>query len=362
MKVVHLHRMRGVGGSERHLLALLPALRTRGVDAAFVGLDDPAHDSDPFYELLDAPAERLACPRDLDPLLLRRVRATLKRLKPDVVHTHLVHADVYGTLAALGTRAAVVSTKHNDDPFRAGPFRHLERLLARRVDRVIAITDALARFSVERGGLPAGKVDVVHYGLAAAEPWGESAAPPPGGPLLLSVSRLVPQKGLDVALRALAPVRERVPDARLAVLGEGPERAPLQALAGELGLADAVLLPGRVADVRGWLDAAELLVHPARWEGFGLALLEAMLAAKPVVATRVSSIPEIVVDGETGYVVPPDDAAAVAAAIVRLLEDDALRARLGAAGLERARREFSVDRMADATLAVYERALASRRA
>ena len=112
-------------------------------------------------------------------------------------------------------------------------------------------------------------------------------------------------------------------------------------------------LPGRVPDVAAWLRRADLLVHPVRWEGFGLALLEAMLASLPVVATRVSSIPEIVLDGETGLLVPPDDPAALAAAVNRVLADPS---DFGERGRARARAEFSVARMAERTLAVYEKA------
>jgi glycosyltransferase involved in cell wall biosynthesis len=100
-----------------------------------------------------------------------------------------------------------------------------------------------------------------------------------------------------------------------------------------------------------------VLVHPARWEGFGLAILEAMLAAVPVVATRVSSIPEIVGDGETGLLVPPDDPEALAAALDRVLSEETLRVAYGEAGLRRARDEFSVERMARRTLELYEQAL-----
>jgi glycosyltransferase involved in cell wall biosynthesis len=361
VRVVHVHRLRGVGGSERHLLALLPALRERGVDATFIGLDDA--DPDPFYAELDrlhVPYTRLRAPRDLDPALVVRLRRAIRRARPDIVHTHLVHADVYGAVAA--GRSTIVSTKHNDDPFRLGPFRHVERLTARRTRRVICITAALARFNVERVGLPANKVSVVHYGLdELPAAWG-----PPGGPtlpaqcrVLLAVSRLEQQKGMDVAIEALGRVRERHPGAVLVVLGLGSQEGALRALAETLGLSDAVYLAGSVGDVADWLRRAELFVHPARWEGFGLALLEAMLAGLPVVASAVSSIPEIVVDGVTGLLVPPDDVSRLTEAIGALLDDPTMARSFGEAGLERARASFSVATMAERTLEVYRDALGS---
>jgi glycosyltransferase involved in cell wall biosynthesis len=346
MRVAHVHRIRGIGGSERHLLTLLPALAELGAEPVLVGLDDPSWDVAPFYRELAVPSVRIPAPRDLDPLLGVRLRRALRSLRPDVVHTHLVHADLYGALAA--GRTPLVSTKHNDDRFRLGPFRHVERLLARRSARAIAITEALRRFTVERVGLPADKVTTIHYGLD--EPpaaWAPAELDLPGGPLVVAVARLVPQKGLDVAVRAIAGL-----DATILVLGEGEERSRLEMLGRELGV--RLLLPGRVGDVAAVLRRADLLVHPARWEGFGLALLEAMLCSLPVVATRVSSIPEIVADGETGLLVPPDDPDALGDALGRLLADDALRRRLGEAGHARARAEFSVERMARRTLAVYE--------
>jgi glycosyltransferase involved in cell wall biosynthesis len=338
MRVTHVHRMRGIGGSERHLLALLPALRALGVDARFAGLDDlDGWDPQPFYDALDRTGVPYA--RVRSPLRLRRALRGA-----ELVHTHLVHADAYGVLAA--GRARVVSTKHNDDPFRRGPFRHVERLLARRAERVICITEALRRFNAEQVGLPAEKLVVVHYGLdEPPSAWGETRLELPGGRVVAAVARLVPQKGLDVAVRALGGL-----DATLVVLGEGPERQRLEALAREQGT--RLLLPGRVGDVATVLRRVDALVHPARWEGFGLALLEAMLCGLPVVASRVSSIPEIVADGETGILVPPDDPAALRAALERVLADPA---GMGEAGRRRAREHFSVERMARRTAALYER-------
>jgi glycosyltransferase involved in cell wall biosynthesis len=347
MKVAHVHRMRGIGGSERHVLTLLPALRELGVEPRFVGLDDRAWEPSDFYGELEAsavPFTRLRSPAGLR----RALRGA------DLVHTHLVHADVFGALAA--GRRPVVSTKHNDDRFRLGPFRHVERALARRTARIVCITEALRRFTVERVGLPAGKVTVIHYGLDdLPRPWATNppSPVPAGARVLLSVSRLTEQKGLDTAVRALAGLS---PDTVLVVLGEGPLRGPLTALARELGVDRRLFLLGRVGDVAEWYRRADLLVHPARWEGFGLALLEGMLAGLPVVATSVSSIPEIVADGETGLLVDPGEASALAAAIERLLGDDELRRRYGEAGLARARGDFSVGRMARATAEVYESA------
>lgn len=349
MRVAHVHRIGGIGGSERHLLALLPALAERGIESVFLGLDNPAGEPEPFYRELDVERIRLPSPRDLDPALAWRVRRELGRLRPDIVHTHLVHADVYGALGAGGL--PLVSTKHNDDRFRLGPFRYVERALARRATRVIAITEALRRFCVDRVGLPATKVEVVRYGLdALPAPWGDDGElpVPEGVRVLLAVGRLARQKGLDVAVRALAQIREREPAAVLVVLGEGPERELLESLAGE-----GVYLPGRVGDVASWYRRAEVFVHPARWEGFGLALLEAMLAGKPVVATNVSSAPEIVAGGETGLLVAPDDPAALAEAVLELLADPVRAAAMGEAGLARARNEFSVAKMADRTADLY---------
>ena len=346
MRVLHIHRIRGIGGSERHLLTLLPALAERGFEPVLVGLDDPAWDPVDFYGALRVPAIRIPAPRDIDPVLLVRL---VRALRADVVHTHLVHADLYGGVAAKLRGARLVTTKHNDDPFRAGPFRYVERGLCRLADRVVAITDALREFTVERVGVPPEKVETIRYGLDdLPEAWGENPADdvPAAARVLLAVSRLTSQKGLDVAVQALPLLPD---DTFLVALGEGPERAALEQLARELGVQRRVFLPGRVPDVAAWLRRAAVLVHPARWEGFGLGVLEGMLAGLPVVASRVSSLPELVADGETGVLVRPDDPSALALGIARALQEP----ELGDAGRARAKREFSVARMADRTAALY---------
>jgi glycosyltransferase involved in cell wall biosynthesis len=220
------------------------------------------------------------------------------------------------------------------------------------------------RVFLERAGLPAKKLVTVHYGLDSLPEERSLLSPSdldiaPDVPLVLAIGRLIEQKDHPTLLRAFARVHPRHPEAVLAILGSGPEDEATRALVGELGLADVVRLPGRVA-IRDWLDRADIFAHTSRWEGFGIVLLEAMLAGLPVVATRVSAVPEVVDDGATGALVDPGDDAALAGVLTTLISDPTRAAALGLAGLERARTEFSVARMTDATLAIYEAACETR--
>jgi glycosyltransferase involved in cell wall biosynthesis len=364
MKVLHVHKITGIGGSERHLLALLPALRDLGVDARFLGLDVEGTDAPRFYDQLHRlgiPHAQVRCTVDMSPRLARDVTRCVRRERPDLLHSHLVHGDVYGTLASLLTGTPIVSTRHNDDRYLLGPYRYVDRLFARRARRIVAISDAVRRF-LEQAGLPASKLVTVRYGLDRLPDLPSEQTPAhlgvlPNAPLVLAVGRLTPQKDHATLLRAFASVRERHEQARLAILGTGPLEQETRALVRKLSLDGAVVLPGRL-EVRDWLERAEVFVHTSSWEGFGMVLLEAMLASLPVVATRVSAVPEVVVDAETGLLVEPGDAAGVADALSALLADPERARALGSAGLRRAREEFSVAAMAGRTLDVYQAALA----
>ena len=359
MKVIHVHKLTGVSGSEGHLLALLPALRAAGIDARFLGFDVPGSDAPRFYERLEAagvPHRSVRCGSDVSPRMARDVIRAVRVERPDLLHTHLVHADVYGSVAARTTRTPFVSTRHNDDRYLLGPFRYADRVFARDARRLIAISDAVRRF-LEAAGHDWAKLVTIRYGLdepaqAASEPTPEEAGIPAGVPLALAVGRLIEQKDHATLLRAFALVRRDLPGARLAILGAGPLEAATRSLASDLGLADVVLLPGRT-EIRDWLARADVFAHTSRWEGFGIVLLEAMLASLPVVATRVSAVPEVVADGETGLLVEAGDVGGIARELGALLADPERARRLGAAGLARARSEFSVARMVDETLAVY---------
>jgi glycosyltransferase involved in cell wall biosynthesis len=358
VRVAHVAKVAGISGSENHLLLLLPALRARGHDVRLAML----HEGEPGAEELatrlerdGVPVERIRMRAAIDPLAFGRVLRSLRRTRPDVVHTHLVHADFHGLPAGRLARAPVlVSTKHGFNPFRGGrAFAFADRSVARLADVHVAISAGLARYLAESEGFDAASFVVVHYGIEAGPP----APAPPDEPRLAVVGRLIPIKGHTVLLEAVARARREVPGLVLEVAGEGPLEQELRATAERLGLGDAVSFLGRVAPPGPVFERAAIVVVPSLGEGFGMVALEAMERGRAVIASDVGGLPEILDDGRTGLLVPPEDAESLTRAIVELARDPARTAALGAAGRERAVAEFAQERCTERIEALYRTAL-----
>ena len=371
MRVAHLIKVTRISGAERHVLVLLRALRQRAVDAHLIILvekDNPMEDMVQAARERGIPLRRVLIQRDYDLSLIIKIRRALREIKPDILHTHLIHADLYGLFAAkLAGVGGVISSRHNDDQFRFHPiWQRLCPLMWRMTSGGIAISDAIKKFIIEVEGAPSEKLTVVHYGLehkwladeelrAARQALCAELGLDSEALLLGLVCRIVEQKGIAYALRAFQKIQRRFPSANLIIAGAGALRPQLEALARELGIAAKVHWLGWRGDAVKLIGALDALLMPSLWEGFGLVLLEAMSRRVPVIASRVSAIPEVVVHGETGLLVEPRDVGALAAAITRLLEDRALRQHMGLLGAARLEERFSVDSMATATIAVYER-------
>jgi len=216
VRVLHLTKVQGIGGAEQHLLALLPALRARGIDARFLSLD-AGGDAARFHDGLDKrgiPWERVACGLDVSPRLAAEVTQHIRSARPDLVHTHMVHADAYGSLAAHVLRIPFVSTRHNDDRYLLGPFRYVDRGLMHGVRRIVAISDAVRTFHIA-AGLPPVKLETIHYGLdetpaVPSEVTPEQLGVPAGAPLVLTIGRLI--ASFSIAQLLAAPIWGRVSD------------------------------------------------------------------------------------------------------------------------------------------------------
>jgi glycosyltransferase involved in cell wall biosynthesis len=364
MRSVHLMKTTGIAGAETHLLTLLPALRGRGVDSGVVLLEDPRrtqHELRGRFHKAGIPVRTLPIRWHIDPALPARLQEILRDEPFDILHAHLPHGEIYGAYAlrAFPDRPLVLS-RHNDDRFRRWlPMRLVFGPSLRRAGRIIAISQSMRTFLVNVEGADAEKVTVIPYGLDV-DAFARSANPgtfrreigAEDEPLVGFIGRLTRQKGVDVLLRAFARVERKHPTVRLLIAGDGPDRPMLEVLAQSLGLRQAVFLGWRndAADIMADVD---LLAVPSRWEGFGLVTLEAMALAKPVVASRVSALPEIVVPGETGLLVRAGDPGELEDGIGTLLEDPRRAREMGRAGRERAQREFTVERMAQRTADVY---------
>jgi glycosyltransferase involved in cell wall biosynthesis len=351
-QVLHVQKVSGVSGSEAHLLSLLPRLRVRGWDARMLVLHEGEAGAKEFVAAmrgLDVPTEAWRMRFDLDPTVPARL--ALKR--PAVLHTHLLHADVLGLpVAALARVPLRVSTKHGFNEFRSSPLvGAADRAVARFTHAQIAISQGLARYLVETEGFAADAFTVVHYGIEA----GPEPPPPPAAPRLAAVGRLIPIKGFDVLLRAFELARADLPELTLEVAGGGPLEAELRRAAPE-----GITFLGRVTPVREVYERNAVVVVPSRGEGFGMVALEASERGRAAIVSDVGGLPEIVADAETGVVVPREDAAALARAIVQLVGDPELVRAYGAAARRRALDRFSAEAAADGVDRVY-RSLASSR-
>lgn len=366
IRVRHVITTLDVGGAENHLLTLLSGFDRERFRMRVAYLKGAGGLSDRFRAIgVEVDSWPLAGP--IDPLRLARMAWRLSRERPDVVHTHLFKGDFYGGLAAwLAGVRAIVSSKHNEDPeLRDRLFGPLGRLVLAADDAVIAISAAVARHVAASCPVDRRKIRIVRYGIdRPASPPSTGAfraeiGVPQGAPLAVMIARLEHQKDVPTFLEAAAILRRERPDARFAIVGKGSLEASLRELAGTLGLSGAVHFTGFRADVPAILADADVLALTSRWEGFGLVLVEAMAAGRPVVATRTGPIPEVV--GDAGILVEPGDAAGVARGLSAVLSDPALAARLGREGRARVDNCFSTRRMVSETMRLYEELLTRKR-
>ena len=360
---LHIDTARTWRGGQNQVLLTVNGLREIGQRTALV-----AH---PDGELRRRAAEGL----DLIPIATRtemdlsaawRLARVVKRLAPDVIHAHDPHGIAMASLALSfgassarnGRMPALVASRRVDFHLKDNA---LSRWKHRQVDCFIAASEAIRRILLG-DGVPGERTSTVHEGIDVEH---VLAAPtvniheafwlPHRAPVVGSVGALVPHKGQRHLVEAARLTVREVPDARFVILGEGELREQLERQVRDHHLEKHVFLPGFRTDVLGCIKGFDVFAMSSVTEGLGTSLLDAMACSKPIVATSVGGIPEVVVDGENGLLVAPRNHSEMADAIVRLLTDERLRGRMGEAGLARVRERFTVERMVSETAAVYAR-------
>lgn len=359
MKILHLEAGNHLYGGAVQVLLLVEGLMAKGIENLLVLPEGSEivrvarERSIPFHTLPLAGEADLRFPY--------RFRKLVHLESPDLVHLHSRRgADILGGLGARWAGVPVVMTRRVDNPEPNWVVGTKYRLF----DRVVSISEAI-RDVLEGQGIEPSLLRCVRSALDPepfSRPCPEQGLPEewgigPDDPVIGMAAQFIARKGHETLLDAVPIIRNRHPRARFILLGRGPLHGKVNRRVNEEGLEDAVILPGFRNDLPDLLPCMDLLVHPAGLEGLGIILLQAGAAGLPVVASAVGGIPEVVVDGETGTLVPPGDSDALAGAVNHLLSNPEQLHAMGAAARLRVYREFSVAGMVEGNLKVYRELL-----
>jgi glycosyltransferase involved in cell wall biosynthesis len=290
------------------------------------------------------------------------LRGVLRRERVDVLHAHMFGSNVGGTVIGRLARVPVIVAHEHTWSFEGRPLRRFvdRELIGRGSTVFVAVSRDDRRKMIEIEGVDPEKILHVPNGIAPPPP--PSGADvrselgiPPGVPLIGTVSVLRPQKALDVFVRASAELLRENLDLRVLLAGDGPLKGELTELVHSLGVQDRLLMPGYRSDASDVIAALDVAISSSAFEGSPLAVMEYMESARPIVATRVGGVPDLIEDGVHGLLVESGDDAALAAAIRRMLADPDAARRMGEAARDRRRHEFTVELMVRRFEALYER-------
>ncbi len=364
VRVVEIMATGSNGGAQEHVYSLVTRLDRACYDVLVVSLSHG-----PSVRRLERAGIPVCVIEEPDDAIApRRVAEELAPFRPEVVHNHMFRAEVVGTKAALQLgeagcrRPAIISTVHSSR-VRSCDDKDKLRLLTPYMDRLIAVSKSIVRKIAEERG-SATPVSLIYNGVDLQRydhqqpccTLSQEYGIPQGAPIVGVIARLEPEKGHRTLLDAWPIVLRAVPEAWLLVVGEGSECEALKARAQALGIADRVVFTGRRDDVPAVTAALDVAVLPSYREAQGLSVLEAMALGRPVVASNVGGIPEMIEDGVSGLLVPPADPSALANAIARLLLDHPYADLLARRGHDQTHDRFCVELMVRAISELYDEA------
>jgi glycosyltransferase involved in cell wall biosynthesis len=350
IKIIQLIPSLSIGGAERMVIALAAGLDRDIFEVSVVCLR-PAGEWKKQLEEKNIPVKIIGNARRPIIFDFFNLVSFFKQEKPDIVHTHLFGADVYGRLAArLAGVPVIVSTEHNLNFNENFPRKFAKFLTAKLSDRVIAVSRAVKEYLINKEGVASAKIDVVYNGIDVnAFSFPERNYENNGKLIIGALGRLAKQKGFDKLIGALSGVDGNW---QCLIAGEGMEGEKLQNLINVLGMAGKIKLVGVEDNAPEFLRQLDIFVMPSRWEGLGLALLEAGASGLPVIASRVDGLKELIDDGVDGFLF--SDEAEFKEKIALLLADADLRKKFGLAWKEKVETNFSLEKMIAAYEKIYQ--------
>jgi glycosyltransferase involved in cell wall biosynthesis len=363
MKILMLNEIKDWGGGEVLTLDLAAALIKAGVDLT-LGCNRKSVLAERAQEM-DVPVITFPMRNELDIFAVIYISNLIHKKKFDIIHTHTMRDHVLGSLAAKqGGKTGSVRTQHIHFPENPS---FMAQLAYKKWTDVIVCNSDFIKKDLEKAGIDNSLLRVVHNGIdfdrigdgEDSENIRDEFEIPEGCPVIGCAGSLFKTKGQEHLIKAFPAILKKYPDARILIAGDGSERKNLEKLSESIEGGQKIIFAGKRKDMANIMKSIDIMVVPSVWEEpFGLVNVEAMYAGVPVIASNVGGIPEIIEDSKTGLLVPPGDEAAIANAVIKLLEDNDLKNRIIKNARERAENYFSSERMAKDMIKVYEDVLA----
>jgi glycosyltransferase involved in cell wall biosynthesis len=370
MKIFHLLSSSGFYGAERMIVTLTEALNRMGnptTIGVFCNSHSPNTEIAAVAQARSQPVQLIPCEGRFDRAAVRALRAAIEKTSPDILHAHGYKADIYGYLASRGLNVTRISTCHTwyDNDLKVYLYGVLDRAVLRRFNMTVGVSEQVAK-RLRSAGVARDKIRIISNGIdveafAQAYP-ALRRGPGPNCRLVGLVGRLAPEKGIQYFLQAATIVIRSHPNVEFVIVGDGPERLNLVATASKLGIQDKVRFLGKVDNMASVYASLDIVVSSSLKEGLPMTILEALAASRPVVATSVGAVPSVISHEQTGLLVPPSNADALACEIIRLLSDREFSEMLGRKGRQIVQERFSAEAMTTQYLKLYSEVIAARTA
>lgn len=349
IKILYIITGLAIGGAETLLLSIIQKLNKEIFTITIISL----YKDDAFFPEFKKTGASVYClnySKKWNFFIIFHLIQIIKKEKPDIIHTHLPHGTIWGRIAAFFTKVkCIFTTEHNMSVWKKKHlfFYFLYKITYRINTRIIAVSQAIKNKMITEFSIPEDKIVVIHNGIDIMKLRVKHERPNDlvaiSHPIICTIGRLHRSKGHRYLIKAFNDVVNEFPSANLLIVGDGDQRKYLENIVTENGLCNSVHLVGTRTNISAILQLTDIYVFPSLEEGLGISLIEACAVGKPCIASNVGGIPEVIVSGESGFLVPPADSSALASKIILLLKDNVRAKNLARCALKVVKDKFNID-------------------